>query len=108
MIWEQSIEYYDLALAIAQEIGDQRGEGNRLGNLGTAYYSLGQVAHCNAPTCASGSTNALDTTGSVGYFTSITIGADGLPIISYTDATYVDLKVAHCSNPFCVPYWQRR
>ena len=25
------------------EIGDSRGEGNHLGNLGIAYYSLGQV-----------------------------------------------------------------
>ena len=28
---------------IAREIGDRRGEGNRLGNLGSAYSDLGQV-----------------------------------------------------------------
>jgi tetratricopeptide (TPR) repeat protein len=30
-------------LAIAREIGDRRGEGNALGNLGLAYYRLGQA-----------------------------------------------------------------
>ena len=28
---------------IAREIGDRRGEGNALGNLGIAYADLGQV-----------------------------------------------------------------
>ena len=28
---------------IAREIGDRRGEENALGNLGSAYYALGQV-----------------------------------------------------------------
>ncbi|MCD4777934.1 MAG: tetratricopeptide repeat-containing protein, partial [Desulfobacterales bacterium] len=31
------------ALVIAKEIGDRRGEGNHLGNLGLAYSDLGQV-----------------------------------------------------------------
>jgi hypothetical protein len=34
-------------------------------------------------------------------FTSITIGADGLPIISYFRDTNADLKVAHCSKQGC-------
>ena len=29
--------------AVAREIGDRRGEGQRLGNLGIAYRNLGQV-----------------------------------------------------------------
>ena len=40
---EKAIQYYEKALAISQEIGDRRGEGTRLGNLGLAYCSLGQV-----------------------------------------------------------------
>ncbi len=40
---EKAIQYYEKALAIAQEIGDRRGEGNRMGNLGNAYSDLGQV-----------------------------------------------------------------
>ena len=31
------------ALVIAREIGDRRGEGNHLGNLGNAYLRLGEV-----------------------------------------------------------------
>jgi len=40
----KAIEYDEQALAIAREVGDRRGEGNRLGNLGNAYADLGQVA----------------------------------------------------------------
>jgi hypothetical protein len=44
---------------------------------------------------------SLDTSGSVGKYTSVTIGADGLGLISYYDATNNDLKVSHCSNTAC-------
>jgi hypothetical protein len=37
----------------------------------------------------------------VGQDTSVTIGADGLGLISYHDATNGNLKVAHCSNRAC-------
>ena len=40
---EKAIGFYEQHLAIAREIGDRRGEGNALGNLGTAYAALGQV-----------------------------------------------------------------
>jgi hypothetical protein len=43
----------------------------------------------------------LDSTGDVGGFTSIAIGLDGNPIISYYDVTNGDLKVAACTNPTC-------
>jgi hypothetical protein len=44
----------------------------------------------------------------VGWYTSITIGTDGLGLISYRDQTNDDLKVAHCENTFCSPYFRRR
>ncbi len=50
----------------------------------------------------------LDGAGDVGQYSSVTIGADGLGLISYFDATNADLKVAHCSDLFCVPYHRRR
>src|SRR5206468_2604855 len=43
----------------------------------------------------------LDGSGNVGRFSSVTIGADGLGLISYFDATIGDLKVAHCSTVAC-------
>src|SRR5207247_1116590 len=43
----------------------------------------------------------LDGSGNVGRFSSVTIGADGLGLISSFDATNADLKVAHCSNLAC-------
>ena len=35
ILWEAALEIY-------REIGDRRGEASSLGNLGLAYYSLGQ------------------------------------------------------------------
>ena len=40
----RAIDFYEQALGIAREIGDRRGEGNDLGNLGNRYAALGQVA----------------------------------------------------------------
>jgi len=41
--------------------------------------------------------------------TAITIGADGLGLISYNNGDpNKDLKVAHCENAFCAPYFRRR
>ena len=37
-----------------------------------------------------------------------TLGADGLPLISYYDATNGDLWAAHCADTFCVRYFRRR
>ena len=70
-----------------------------------------KVAHCGNVACTSAATTIVDNTADVGGYTSITIGADGLPIISYNDYTKEDsfnLKVAHCSNYFCVPFFRRR
>jgi hypothetical protein len=50
----------------------------------------------------------VDRPGNVGQYSSVTIGTDSLALISYYDATNGDLKVAHCSNLFCVPYHRRR
>src|SRR5688572_31033722 len=43
----------------------------------------------------------LDGSGNVGQYSSVTIGTDGLALISYYDATNGDLKVAHCSDVAC-------
>jgi hypothetical protein len=63
-----------------------------------------RVAHCSSITCTSATVSVLDPGGigtDVGRMSSITIGADGRGLISYFDATNVDLKIAHCSNVLC-------
>jgi hypothetical protein len=76
-----------------------------------------KVAHCSDATCsrvsgalrfASATITTLDSDGDVGKYSSVTIGSDGLGLISYYDATNGNLKVAHCDNFFCTPYFRRR
>ena len=68
-----------------------------------------KVAHCGNLLCSASNTiTTVDSVGDVGYYTSVTVGADGLPIISYWDGGNADLKVAHCSNRFCLPFHRPR
>jgi len=72
-----------------------------------SYYDLSngnlKVAHCSNTACSAATLTTLDSGGlsDVGPYTSITIGTDGLGLISYYDSTNGDLKVAHCSNEVC-------
>jgi len=68
-----------------------------------------KVAHCGNVSCSSGNTiTTVDNIGEVGRTSSITIGTDGLPIVSYRDRTNQDLKVAHCGSILCISNWIRR
>jgi hypothetical protein len=61
-----------------------------------------KVAHCGNAACSAGNTiTTVDAPGAVGFDTSIAIGSDGLPVISYYDGGAGDLKVAHCGNAAC-------
>jgi len=61
-----------------------------------------KVVHCGNVSCSSGNTiTNVDSTDNVGKSTSIAIGSDNLPVISYHDATNNDLKVVHCGNVSC-------
>ena len=60
------------------------------------------VVKCGNPSCTSGNTTTtVDETGSVGDASSIVIGADGFPVISYFDATNNKINIAKCGNPSC-------
>ena len=61
-----------------------------------------KVAHCTDPACTgSGDITTVDSSGRVGWNTSMAIGTDGYPVISYWDGTNNDLKVAHCTDLAC-------
>jgi hypothetical protein len=64
-----------------------------------------KVLHCGNLLCNSSNiSTSVDSVGTVGRFTSIATGADGLALISYLDNGNADLKVLHCSNLTCTPY----
>ncbi|TKS59971.1 MAG: hypothetical protein EWM72_01828 [Nitrospira sp.] len=61
-----------------------------------------KLALCPDLACTSATlTTTPDRAGNVGQYSSVTIGTDGLALISYYDATNGDLKVAQCSDSVC-------
>ncbi len=61
-----------------------------------------KVAVCGNPTCSSGNTvTTVDSSGSVGDYSSLALNASGNPVISYSDSTNGNLKVASCGNATC-------
>lgn len=60
-----------------------------------------KVAKCDNSECSSRTATTVDDAGNVGTFTSIAIGPDDLPIISYRDNTNTTLKVAKCNDSAC-------
>ncbi|MBL6634670.1 MAG: hypothetical protein ISP35_00565 [Ilumatobacteraceae bacterium] len=61
-----------------------------------------KVAACTATDCSGTPTiTTIDSDGAVGYYTSIAIGDNGYPVISYYDSTNTALKVAACANAGC-------
>jgi hypothetical protein len=87
----------------------------------TYYYEFGsskgelRVANCIDLACSRAVITTIDsfpTNLRVGRYSSVTIGADGLPLISYyEDSHYVTdgkLKVIHCGSDFCTPFFRRR
>ena len=68
--------------------------------LGDTKLDL-KIAVCNNPTCTTSTITTIDSAGDVGYYTSITIGTNGNPIISYFYGTSGDLRIAACNNPTC-------
>jgi hypothetical protein len=55
-----------------------------------------KLARCTDVACTEGSIDVfvLDSTGAVGRHTSLALGVDGLPVVTYYDETNGDLKLA--------------
>ena len=68
---------------------------------GTHLWLL--LTHCNDPACGGGGdvTNVVDNTGDEGQYSSLALDASGNPVISYYDATFGNLRLAHCNDPNC-------
>jgi len=61
-----------------------------------------KVAKCSTANCTgTPGITTVDSTGNVGYVTSLILGSDTFPVISYYDQTNGDLKVAKCNNISC-------
>jgi hypothetical protein len=63
-----------------------------------------KIAHCANLDCSSVTRVTVDSFDYVGMFVSTTIGADGLPLVSYAGPGIVGtnaLRVVHCGNPDC-------
>lgn len=110
----QSASNRDAAPAINMDFGLHSGNAgwNNSITIGTngwpivSYYdhqtSALWVAYCQPHDCStSTSWHQLDNSGTVGQHSSIAIGSDGLPIISYFDQDNSGLKVAHCDTVTC-------
>jgi hypothetical protein len=78
-----------------------------------AYYddtnSHPKVLHCGNIACtANNVATTVESSGAVGSMPSIAIGTDSLPVIACVGTGTENLRVVHCSNPFCIPYWRPR
>jgi hypothetical protein len=64
-----------------------------------------KVAKCNDTACAGGdeTITTVDNLETTGLLSSIIIGSDGLPVISYQNNTTKTLKILHCGSDDCRP-----
>jgi hypothetical protein len=61
-----------------------------------------RVTHCDNIACSTAiSTNVDDPVNQVGSYTSLSIGSDGLPVISHNDYTALAVRVTRCANVAC-------
>ena len=76
-----------------------------LGELDLGYRggTVLKVVKCDDAACAPGGEifATIDSSASVGEYTSLALGTDGFPVIAYYNATNGHLKVAKCNDATC-------
>ena len=92
---------------VAEESGNSSSLAIGTDGLSVVAYTGGvvgastiKVLKCATATCASGTTTLVDSSANV-TTPSMTVPADGLPIISYYDQTNTRLKTVKCGNASC-------
>ena len=62
-----------------------------------------KVLHCNDANCDGGdeSIESVDTAGSVGLRSSLSLDSLGFPVVAYSDETNLNLKILHCNDVNC-------
>ncbi|MEZ5293195.1 MAG: hypothetical protein R2745_19090 [Vicinamibacterales bacterium] len=72
-----------------------------IGAQDTTLWAL-QVTHCGNATCTAGNVVSLvdDASSETGYFPSIAVAPDGLPIVGYHDQAH-DVRAAKCGTATC-------
>lgn len=61
-----------------------------------------RITRCTTLTCSSAVSTTVDASANrVGYFTSIAVGADGVPIVAHRDDTASELKISRCTDAAC-------
>lgn len=60
-----------------------------------------KVATCFNADCSNSANVTVDTTGLTGYYPSLAVGRDTLPLVSYLDFNSGNLTIAHCQNTYC-------
>src|SRR5215216_3078682 len=103
-----TITTLDAAGVVVGDVGENTSATVGADGLGlVSYYDRTngdlKVAHCGDAACTSATKSTVQASigfNSTAWYTSATVGADGLALISYTTASGF-LQVAHCDNPKC-------
>lgn len=101
---DESIEFPDTLGAVGSYTSI---ELDALGNPVVSYrdstnHTL-RVLHCDDPNCSgeNESISTPDTSGDVGFWTSMALDSEGHPVVSYYDRTNTSLKLLRCLDPDC-------
>jgi hypothetical protein len=70
-----------------------------------------KFAHCGDISCSTATVVTVDGAGSLlnmGEFATMVRTGDDKPLIAFYDRIQADLRIAHCPNAMCAPYFRRR